>query len=52
MTAANQPQTVQTLSGLLTWYRDIVDDERIAAWHIDVRQSDDAFPGKRSALSR
>jgi hypothetical protein len=37
MDAANRPQTVQTLSGLLAWYRDIVDDELIAAWHKDGR---------------
>lgn len=29
---ANRPQTIDTLSGLLVWYRDIVDDELIAAW--------------------
>ena len=37
MNAANQPQTVQTLSGLLSWYRDIEDEELIAAWHKDSR---------------
>lgn len=29
---ANRPQTIKTLSGLLVWYRDIFDDEMIAAW--------------------
>lgn len=28
----NSAQTIQTLTGLLAWYRDIVDDELIAAW--------------------
>jgi len=31
------PQTAETLSGLLVWYRDIVDDELIAAWKGDNR---------------
>jgi hypothetical protein len=30
-------QTVDTLSGLLVWYRDVVDDELIAAWKGDDR---------------
>jgi hypothetical protein len=30
-------QTAETLSGLLVWYRDIVDDELIAAWKGDQR---------------
>jgi hypothetical protein len=34
---ANPKQTVDTLSGLLSWYRDIVDDELIAAWRKDAR---------------
>lgn len=34
---ANRPQTVETLSGLLTWYRDILDDELISAWKKDSR---------------
>ena len=29
---ASRQQTIDTLSGLLVWYRDIVDDELIAAW--------------------
>jgi hypothetical protein len=33
----NGPQTIDTLSGLLVWYRDIVDDELIAAWKGDDR---------------
>lgn len=35
----NRQQTVETLSGLLVWYRDIVDDELIAAWKGDQRAS-------------
>lgn len=34
---SNRPQTVETLSGLLTWYRDILDDELISAWKKDTR---------------
>lgn len=30
--AANRQQTVTKISGLLTWYRELVDDELIAAW--------------------
>jgi hypothetical protein len=30
-------QTIDTLSGLLVWYRDVVDDELIAAWKGDNR---------------
>jgi hypothetical protein len=33
----NRQQTADTLSGLLVWYRDIVDDELIAAWKGDQR---------------
>jgi hypothetical protein len=33
----NGQQTIDTLSGLLVWYRDIVDDELIAAWKGDDR---------------
>lgn len=33
----NRQQTVDTLSGLLSWYRDIVDDELITAWKKDTR---------------
>jgi len=33
----NRQQTADTLSGLLVWYRDIVDDELIAAWRGDQR---------------
>jgi len=29
---ANRSQTIQTISGLLDWYRDIFDEELIAAW--------------------
>ena len=31
----NRQQTAETLSGLLIWYRDLVDDELIAAWKGD-----------------
>jgi hypothetical protein len=34
---ANQQQTADTLSGLLLWYRDLVDEELIAAWQGDKR---------------
>ncbi len=34
---ANRPQTVETVTGLLSWYRDIIDDELIAAWQKDDR---------------
>jgi hypothetical protein len=34
---ANRQQTVDTLTGLLSWYRDILDDELIAAWRKDSR---------------
>ena len=33
----NRQQTVDTISGLLTWYRDILDEELIAAWRGDGR---------------
>ena len=33
----NQQQRAEKLSGLLVWYRDIVDDELIAAWKGDQR---------------
>jgi hypothetical protein len=32
---ANRQQSIATISGLLTWYRDIADDELIAAWKKD-----------------
>jgi hypothetical protein len=34
----NHQPTAETLSGLLVWYRDIVDDELIAAWRGDQRE--------------
>jgi hypothetical protein len=34
---ANRQQTVDTLTGLLSWYRDILDDELIATWQKDSR---------------
>jgi TonB family protein len=33
----NRQQTVATISGLLTWYRDLIDEELIAAWQKDGR---------------
>jgi hypothetical protein len=33
----NRQQTAETLSGLLVWYRDLVDDELITAWKGDGR---------------
>ncbi len=35
--STNQKQTVDTLTGWLAWYRDIIDDELIAAWKKDTR---------------
>lgn len=35
--ASNRQQTVDTISGLLVWYRDIFDEELIAAWKGDGR---------------
>jgi hypothetical protein len=34
---ANRQQTVATLNGLLSWYRDIIDEELIAGWQKDSR---------------
>ena len=34
---SNTKQTIQTLSGLLAWYRDILDEELIGAWRKDSR---------------
>ena len=34
---ANRTETIKTLSGLLSWYRDLVDEELIAAWRKDSR---------------
>jgi hypothetical protein len=39
VTPDNGPQTAETLSKLLVWYRDVVDDELIAAWKGDNRAS-------------
>jgi TonB family protein len=33
----NRQQTVATISGLLVWYRDLIDEELIAAWQKDGR---------------
>jgi hypothetical protein len=35
--AANRAQTAATLSDLLSWYRDLIDEELIAAWQKDSR---------------
>jgi hypothetical protein len=35
--ANNRHQTITTLDGLLAWYRDIIDEEMIAAWQKDTR---------------
>lgn len=35
--AANRDQTVETISGWLDWYRDILDEELIARWRTDAR---------------
>jgi hypothetical protein len=35
--AANRDQTVQTISGWLDWYRDVLDEELIARWKTDGR---------------
>jgi hypothetical protein len=34
---SNRQKTIATLSGLLSWYRDILDEELIAAWQKDTR---------------
>ncbi len=34
---AHRKQTIETLSGLLSWYRDAIDDELIAGWQKDTR---------------
>jgi hypothetical protein len=41
----SRKQTVATLSGLLVWYRDRVDDELIAAWKGDARANVPALMG-------
>jgi len=46
--ADNRKQTAATLSGLLVWYRDQVDDELIAAWKGDARAN---VPGLMGALA-
>jgi hypothetical protein len=33
----NRQKTIEALSGLLSWYRDILDEEMIAAWQKDTR---------------
>ena len=36
---SNRQQTIATLSGLLAWYRDIIDEELIAAWRKNGREN-------------
>jgi len=52
---ANRQQTVETISGLLSWYRDILDDELIAAWQKDSRANltevIESLAGPRVALA-
>src|SRR5579871_702672 len=33
----DKPQTIKTLMGMLAWYREILDEELIAAWKRDTR---------------
>jgi len=35
--AGNRQQTLETINGWLVWYRDLVDEELIAAWQRDAR---------------
>jgi TonB family protein len=35
--SSNRKQTLSTISGLLVWYRDLIDEEIIAAWRRDGR---------------
>jgi hypothetical protein len=35
----NRAHTIETLTGLLSWYRDAIDEELIAAWQKDTRAS-------------
>jgi len=44
----NSQKTIETLSGLLSWYRDILDEELIAAWQKDTRAN---LPGAIEALA-
>jgi hypothetical protein len=37
--SSNRKQTIDTLTGWLSWYRDILDDEMIAAWKKDTREN-------------
>jgi hypothetical protein len=37
VTAANRQETLDTLNGWLAWYRDLLDEELIAAWKRDTR---------------
>src|SRR5277367_3680179 len=46
--ADNRKQNAATLSGLLVWYRDLVDDELIAAWKGDARAN---VPGLMGPLA-
>jgi hypothetical protein len=49
---ANRQQTLDTISGLLAWYRDILDDELIAAWQKGDGRADLAAVMKPLADSR
>jgi len=49
---ANRQQTLDTISGLLAWYRDILDEELIAAWQKGDGRADLAAVMKPLADSR
>jgi len=53
--SSNRKQTIDTLSGWLVWYRDILDEELIAAWQKDTRANlpevMESLADSRSALS-
>lgn len=49
MDPANRRQSIDTISGLLVWYRDIVDDELITAWKKD--DGRDNLPDAVTALA-
>lgn len=45
----NEAQTIRTVSGLLVWYRDIIDDELISAWKKD--EGRENLPGAITELA-
>ena len=49
MDPANRRQSIDTISGLLVWYRTIVDDELIAAWKKD--EGRENLPDAATALA-